>query len=100
MIIKWNQIELEYNSPTWRQPIAETFDFKTKKTFITSWINWIIKYDNNHDLSFITQAIFKLLKDKASKIKLDYLQKLKINWKQAWCIDDWDVITLLLPDEY
>lgn len=99
MIIKWNNIEFKYNSPEWDTP-HETFDFKIKKTFITIWVEEIIKYNNKADLDFFTHSIFKLLKDKASKIKLDYLQKLIINWKEIWCIDDWEVITLLLPDEY
>lgn len=48
----------------------------------------------------MSTVVFSLLRNRAAETELDYLQKLAINDVACWCIDDGDVVTMLLPSEY
>ena len=113
--VEWNIIFFQFNRPNideWN--ISEDFDFH-KKTFVcTSWVFEII--DTSEFRNILSWLVHDLLKDNLKKrviseiistiyerakyLKLDYLQKLSINWISCWCIDNWADICLMLPDEY
>lgn len=66
-----------------------------KATVATVWI-----MDLCFNSSEVVRWIFIDLNKKSNETKLDYLQVLSIDWTEVWCIDDWNVITLLTKEEY
>lgn len=99
--IFWNNIEFNFNSPvseTWY--ISEDFDFNKKTAYATQWVQALLKYNNEIQVSLIVWEVFKTLKNQTNSQKLDYLQVIKINNTEIWCIDNWDTICLLTKEEY
>ncbi len=99
--IFWNNIEFSFNSPveeTWY--ISEDFDFNKKTAYATQWIQELLKSNNEIQMSLIIWEVFKTLKKQTNSQKLDYLQTIKINNIEVWCIDNWDSICLLTKEEY
>ncbi len=114
-IIDNNTIIFEFNNPSldeWN--ISENFDFHSKPFVCTIWISEIIdtsslkNYTKNTDNDFLIDSlkqkviweIISTIYERAKYLKLDYLQKLSINWNKCWCIDNGVDICLMLPDEY
>lgn len=114
-IIQWNTIIFEFNNPNideWN--ISEDFDYQKKEFVSTIWVFNLIDTSEFEKIS--SPLIFNLVKENLKKkviweiistiyerakyLKLDYLQKLSINWTSCWCIDNGNDICLMLPDEY
>lgn len=115
IVIESNKIEFEFNSPSedeWN--ISENFDITSKQFSFTVWINNLIDLSDFKELSskFIYDLVESKLKEsiasniiktiyiKAKETRLDYLQKININWTKCWIIDNWNDICLMLPEEY
>jgi len=114
-IVEWNTIKYEFNTPNideWN--ISENFDYESKLFTFTIWVSEIIDLSEfkqlSSDLIFdlveeslikkIIRSVIDTLYFKAKEKKLDYLQKIHINWTLCWVIDNWNDICLLLPNEY
>ncbi len=114
-IVEWNTIIFECNTPNideWN--ISEDFDYQKKEFVSTIWVFNLIDTSEFEKIS--SPLVFDLVKEtlkkriiweiissiyeRAKYLKLDYLQKLSINWTSCWCIDNGNDICLMLPDEY
>ena len=112
--IYWNRIQFELNLPCVKEwNISENFDFITKPFVFTIGVYEIMKIDlpvndNNSNVEILKDELIKtIVKEiiiniylKAKETKLDYLQRLSINWCKCWIIDNGSDICLLLPSEY
>jgi len=101
--IFWNDIELLYLSPDIEDwDINEDFDFEKKIFTITKWIQNLIILNEEKEIKsqILFYSIIKKIRYKAKETRLDYLQKLYINNKLCWLIDNWENICLMLPSEY
>lgn len=99
--IFWNSINFSFNPPvseTWY--LWEDFDLNKKSAYITIGIQDLLNTENEFEVNEIYSKILKTISDKAKISKLDYLQKVSINWIETWCIDDWNTICLMTKEEY
>jgi len=90
------------------------FDYQKKEFVSTIWVFNLIDTSEFRNISsllvhdFVKDSLKKkviweivsTIYERAKYLKLDYLQKLSINWISCWCIDNWVDICLMLPDEY
>ena len=100
-----NTVELFFNKQKQEfRNIVPKFDFPTQIFVTTRWVNDILIWENEESLKLIQQMVFSYviteIKERAKEEKLDYLQKVTINWNKCWLIDDGSHICLMLPSEY
>lgn len=99
--IYWNNISFNFSSPLEETGfIWEDFNYKSKTSYATIWIQDIIKADSPILLQLIIWTIFQAFYSKAQESKLDYLQTLIINNIEVWIIDNGDSICLMTKEEY
>jgi hypothetical protein len=94
-------VTLYFNAPESKQdfmPFAEN----TGITFTIGVMELLSEngYNDNYSQRLIAYFTRKLKDYVKSKGDLDYLQKAKIFNQDIWIVDDGEVITWLLPDEY
>jgi hypothetical protein len=94
-------VTLFLNTPESKQDFIP-FDEKTEITFTPGIMELLIDNGYNETYSERLIAYFtRKLKDHVkSKGELDYFQKAKMFNTEIWIIDDGQIITWLLPDEY
>ena len=96
-----NSIFFYFNSPEKETGyLSETFDLSKKRAYATSGIQEILHFRNDLVLQVILWAIFGTLNKTAKLQKLDYLQNIRINEVDVWCIDDGENICLMTKEEY
>lgn len=102
-------VEFDFNAPTLETGrISESFDHLAKGAYATAGAADFIAeagagdglLDGRFVSRFVIAKIFRTLADRASREPLDYLQKLRVNGEEFWCVDNGDYVTLLLPEEY
>ncbi len=99
--IYWNNIVFQFNSPLAETNFtAEDFDLAKKSAYVTIGIQDLLNTDYEFEVNEIYSKILTTISSKAKTIKLDYLQKISINWIEVWCIDNWDNICLMTKEEY
>lgn len=102
-------VEFEFNAPiaeTGR--ISESFDHVSKGAYATAGAAEFIaeagagdgRLDGQFVSRFVIAKIFRTLAERAAREPLDYLQKLRVNGTEFWCVDNGDYVTLMLPEEY
>ncbi len=98
----WNIIiKLQFNEPHEETGfLSENFNLSKKQAYATAGISELLNQDSKIKVQWIIWQIFQEYFETARIQKLDYLQKLTINWEEVWLIDNWEVITLLTKEEY
>lgn len=100
----WNSFELNFSIPSkdeWN--ISEDFNYNKKAFVVTKLLADDFKIDGEYEFIEIQTILYEIIKkyhQKSKIMRLDYLQKLKINWKVCWLIDNWNDICLMYPSEY
>lgn len=100
----WNSFELNFSIPSkdeWN--ISEDFNYNKKAFVVTKLLADNLKIDSEYEFMELQTILYEIIKkyhNKSKTMRLDYLQKLKINWKICWLIDNWNDICLMYPSEY
>jgi len=99
-----NYFELNFSPPRKDEwDISEDFDYHRKPFVITKWVYEEVKiYTSDEDIKkqIIFNRIINTYYEKAKVMKLDYLQKLKVNRDICRLIDNWTDICLMYPTDY
>lgn len=99
--LHWNKIIFQFNSPLAETNFtAEDFDLSKKSSYVTIGIQDLLNTDNEFEINEIYSKILTTISSKAKTVKLDYLQKVSINWTEVWCIDNGYDICLMTKEEY
>jgi hypothetical protein len=94
-------IKLSLNSPESKQTFVPYQRSPTKIALTTGVLHLM---EENGETEITTQLLLAIFTEKLKTVaqtkKLDYFQKAKVYNKDTWIIDDGEVITWLLPEEY
>jgi len=101
------EVEFELNAPLAENGnVSEDFEYETKGGFVTQGVQEYVAEileSKGSDKKFapaVMATVFETIRENAQHGELDYLQKLTIEGKQVWVIDNGDYITAMFPDEY
>ena len=94
-------VTLCFNTPESKQDFI-SFDEKMEITFTPSIMELLSDngYNGTYSERLISYFTLKLKDYVKSKGELDYFQKARMFDKDIWIIDDGQIITWLLPEEY
>lgn len=99
-----NHFELNFSIPSKDEwDISEDFNYIKKSFVVTKRLAGDLNIGIEYEFIEIQTILYEIIKKyhkKSKVIRLDYLQKLKINWKICWLIDNWNDICLMYPEEY
>ena len=97
-----NRLVFAFNTPIKETGyLSETFDTTKKPAYATPWIEALIECNDNEFLfRTVLGNTFGILRSRAATEKLDYIQNIKLNGVDVWCIDDGNTVCLMTKEEY